>query len=197
MARPLWLWQIGGMNKPFLLLLALLPLAACGSAETETVRESTTVSTRADGTPDVRSAETVVLKTDGEKGELAIDLPNGGGASIRLPADVAGKISENTKFELDGVSLYPGAKVSQIASASTEKDGVKSSKVDVAFTAPATPDVVAAWYLAQFREKGHSATRSGNQIKGTTKDGDSFTLDLAADGAGSKGNLKIGAEKKA
>ena len=186
------------MTKPLLILLAAaLPLAACGSRETEVVRETTTVSTKADGTPDVRSAESVVVKADGKSGELSIDLPNGGGASIRLPADVAGKISENTRFDLDGVGLYPGSKVGQIASASAQKDGVKSSKIDVAFTAPAAPDVVADWYLTQFREKGHSATRSGNQITGSTNDGDSFTLDLTADGKGSKGNLKIVEEKKA
>ncbi|PZU44561.1 MAG: hypothetical protein DI568_15380 [Sphingomonas sp.] len=184
------------MKTPLILLLAAtLPLAACGSTETETVRETATATTGKDG--DVQIEKRVVVKTDGDSGEIAIDLPGGGGASIRLPEGVAGKLGENTRVELGGVGLYPGANVNQIASVANEKGGVKSATVDVAFTAPATPDTVAGWYLAQMQEQGHSVTRSGNSLKGTTKDGERFSLDLTPDGKGSKGKLKIVDEKKA
>lgn len=176
------------MMKPFaplVLLVAALPLAACGKAEEPLVKAESSSAT------ETETEKTVVFKADSATGEVGIDLPGGTGATLRLPPDVVEKIGAESKTDIDGVGLYPGARVTEIAATSREKAGAKASTATIRFTAPASPTAVAEWYVAAFRDKGHSATRTGSRVEGTTKEGSRFTVDLAAQGDGTAGTLVV------
>jgi hypothetical protein len=191
---------------PLLAAAAALSLAACGAAEkpeppkTETAEATeivtATATAKADGET-VTTEKRIIINADGKTGELAVDLADGTGASLRLPPDVMRKIGEDSKVDIDGVGLYPGARVVSMAIASSEKNGTKNENVDIDFTAPSAPSAVADWYVAAFREKGHTATRQGNSVTATTKDGGDVAIDLTADGKGSKGTIKVVETRKA
>lgn len=175
-----------------LALAILLPLAACGeadkpSATTEATAEATS---EAEGKV-VQTEKTVAFKADSKTGEVGIDLPGGTGASLRLPPEVVEKMGEDSKLDVDGVGLYPGARVTEVAATSRDSGADKSSRATIRFTAPSTPQAVAEWYVAAFADKGHKATRSGNRVEGTTTEGSRFTLDLAPEGQGTAGTLVV------
>lgn len=171
---------------PFLALSAAVALAACGQAETPS---APTEPASADKV--METEKTVVFKADGKTGELGIDLPGGTGASLRLPPDVVEKMGADSKMDIDGVGLYPGARVTAVEATSREGSAGKSSTATIRFTAPSSPEAVAEWYAAAFRDKGHKAVRSGNRVEGTTTEGSSFALDLVAEGDGSTGTLEV------
>jgi hypothetical protein len=187
------------------LLASALALAACGAAdkpEQPKAEAAGTVTATATATADtdaekIVTEKRVVILADGEKGELGIDLPDGVGATVRLPADAVRKMGEGATVDIDGVGLYPGARITGMAISSTEKGEAKDEKVDIAFTAPSAPGAVADWYVAAFREKGHKASRRGNTVAATTTEGAAVAIDLTPDGAGTKGNIKVLESKKA
>jgi methylmalonyl-CoA mutase N-terminal domain/subunit len=179
--------------------LLLSALAACSAQKPEAAAAETTATATATATAgeDITVEKRIVMKADGDKDELALDLSDGTGASIRLPAGVVKKMGEGSKVDIDGVGLYPGARVTSMAVASSEKAGTKTDKVDIAFAAPGTPAAVADWYVAAFREKGHTATRQGASVTAKTSEGANIAIDLAPEGKGSKGNIRILEAKKA
>jgi hypothetical protein len=175
---------------PIVSIAALLSLGACGKADEPAAK--TEQSAKAETTAEaVRTEKTVVFKADSKTGEVGIDLPGGTGASLRLPPDVVEKMGKDSKLDIDGVGLYPGARVTEVAATSRDTGADKSSRATIRFTAPSTPQAVAEWYVAAFNDKGHKATRSGNRVEGTTTEGSSFTLDLAPEGQGTAGTLVV------
>jgi hypothetical protein len=190
-AIPATLGNIRRMIKataPILALAILLPLAACGEADKPAATAEATA--EADGKA-VSTEKTVVFKADSKTGEVGVDLPGGTGASLRLPPEVVEKMGEDSKLDVDGVGLYPGARVTEVAATSRDGGADKSSSATIRFTASSTPQAVAEWYVAAFNDKGHKATRSGNRVEGTTTEGSRFTLDLAAEGQGTAGTLVV------
>jgi hypothetical protein len=183
------------MNSAPLAALALaLTLAACGSAEKpEAPEKVTTVTTEVttDGTGTTTTEEQVVFSADDKTGELSVSLKDGTGASLRLPPEVVRKMGEDSKVDIDGVSLFPGGRVTAMAISRAEKDGQKKERADISFAAPATPDAVAQWYVAAFREKGHQASRQGNSVAATTTEGSQVRIDLEPEGEGTKGTIKV------
>jgi hypothetical protein len=182
------------------LLSTALLLSACGKPEApEAETAAPTSADAASDTPDkvIEVEKTVVLKADDKTGELAIDLPGGTGASLRLSPDVVRKMGDESSFDVDGVGLYPGARVREIAATSREKGAETASSTTIRFAAPAKPGEVAQWYVAAFREKGHTATQKGNRVEGTTSEGSRITLDLTAEGDGTAGKMVVVDSKKA
>lgn len=195
------LGNTGPMMKataPLLALAVLLPIAACGKADEPAAKteQSTTAEAAAEADDKmVHTEKTVVFKADSKTGEVGIDLPGGTGASLRLPPEVVEKMGADSKLDIDGVGLYPGARVTEVAATSRDSGTDRSSRATIRFTAPSTPQAVAEWYVAAFNEKGHTATRSGNRVEGTTTEGGRFTLDLAAEGTGTAGTLVVTNDK--
>lgn len=179
--------------------VALLGLAGCSdnNVETEKADKGTKVSisidgTEADGAAAMADASADVnIAGDTETGKMEIKLPGGLEAKVNIPEGMA----NNAKFDIDGVGLYPGAKVGSIKVIATKKqaDGKKGhdATVNIGFTAPADAAAVADWYQQQFDAKKVAVRRSGETLSGKTDDGDDFTLALSSAAKGSSGLLTI------
>lgn len=180
------------MPKPALYLAAtaLLALAACSDSkvETEKADAGSKVSIAVDGNSESDTRSDVTVNADTDTGKFELKLPGGIEAKVNLPEG----IGEHGKFDIDGVGLYPGAKVRGVnVNASDTKDS-KQAVVKISFSAPADAAAVADWYQQQFEAKHKTVTRSGETLSGSTDDGDAFTIALDAAGTGaSKGLLTI------
>lgn len=173
---------------------ALLALSACGKYEPE-AEKGTKVSIAIDGdaadaadahAADAADADTAVnIVGDSATGKLEIKLPGGLEAKVDMPGGMADK----AKFDIDGVGLYPGAKVGTIEvkayqRKAGESKGTKNAVVNIGFSAPADAAAVADWYQQQFEAKKIVARRRGETLSGKTADGDDFTLALSPAAAG-------------
>lgn len=149
---------------------------------------------------------------DGDVGEVVINAKGEDGGAVKISADSKGSsISINGEgvninadlpgidglnigrdFDIDGVKLYPGAKITSV---NVNADGAKpegqQATVDFGLTAPAAPAAVLDWYAKAFAAKGIVTTSSAGKLSGTTKDGDNFAIELVPDGKGSKGKVRI------
>lgn len=162
-----------------LLLLTLLPLAACGGSGT-----GTSFSINATSDEDGNST----ITTD-SNGQMAIKAPGFEGA-IKLP-----KFHVNAEnFDFNGVKLYPDSQVSELnVDADDNKTGEDKGKVRVAFESPAALAKVQGWFREKMTARGFKIEADGDGLKGTTDDGDPFRLVLGADGdQKTKGKLEIG-----
>jgi hypothetical protein len=167
------------MRHLIILPFAALALAACGS-NTGDGKPGTDISI--DATTD--EGNIVTASSDGKTGEVAINAP-GFKANIAMP-----KVNlDADNFEMNGAKLYPGSKIlsmkvdNVMRAAGTKSDG--GATVRISFDAPATPDVVKAWFLEKLVSTAkYNLTATPEGMTGTTEDGDPFTLNLRAGAAG-------------
>lgn len=179
----------------FLASTALLVLAACSDSKVETEKADarSTVSIAIDGNnggggDKTETRTNVTINGDTETGKFELKLPGGIEAKVNLPEG----LGEHGKFDIDGVGLYPGAKVRSVNVNASDARETKTAVVKIGFAAAADAAVVADWYQQQFDAKHKPVTRRGETLSGTTDDGDAFTLTLEAAGTGaSKGLLTI------
>lgn len=115
-------------------------------------------------------------------GRVAFDFPFAQG-EIKLPA----AMMENSQFDIDGVKLIPGGKITGFR---VDSDN-GPAKVDLTFSAPAAPQEVRANFLQQFREKGVNAAAAGETIAGTAEDGTAFVMRFAPQGSGTTGSIVL------
>ena len=161
------------MRQLIILPFAALALAACGSSSDDGTlgTEISIDATTDEGNP-------VKASSDGKTGEIAIDVP-GFKANIAMP-----KIKlDADNFDIDGVKLYPGSKVISMKidqiTRTTGSAGDNNGTVRISFDAPATPDVVKAWFSEKLTGNDKfTVNPTANGFAGTNKDGDPFTLDL-------------------
>ncbi|WP_029937149.1 hypothetical protein [Sphingomonas sp. UNC305MFCol5.2] len=162
-----------------LLLLTLLPLAACGGPGAGT-------SFSINATSDEDGNATIATDSNGQ---MAIKAPGFEGA-IKLP-----KFRVNAEnFDFNGVKLYPDSQVSALnVDAEDGKAGGDKGKVRVAFESPAALAKVQGWFRDKMAARGFKIEADGDGLKGTTDDGDPFRLVLSADGdQKTKGKLEVG-----
>jgi len=158
------------MRQLIILPFAALALATCGSSS-DGATPGTDISidvTTDEGNP-------VKASSDGKTGEIAIDVP-GFKANIAMP-----KIKlDADNFDIDGVKLYPGSKViSMKVDQVTRSAGDNKGNVRISFDAPASPEVVKAWFLEKLTANDKLTVKSTvSGFAGTSKDGDPFMLDL-------------------
>ena len=170
--------------SPFAAFAAVILVAACGRHDEDA--EATHVTVSSDGT-----TTTTTTSDSGQATATAssVNLKFPGGFEARVKGSPG---FSATKFDIDGVGLYPGAKVGGVkvdVDASGHKD---VSHVDVNFAAKSDPAAVADWYQQQFTAKNVAVTRTGDTLTGKTKDGDDFTITAApAAGGGTAGTLAI------
>lgn len=147
------------------LLLLPLSLAACGS-----------------GTPvsiDIKSDEGDNASITMDNGAVAIKGDKFEG-NFRIPS-----IKMKAKdFDFDGVKLYPDSEIGNFHISALDRKGQANDegRVTVDFTAPAALGKVQDWFRDQLTREGFKFSARDGGFAGTTKDGDPFTLDLAADG---------------
>ena len=113
----------------------------------------------------------------------------GAGIDMKLP-DFANLDIEGD-FDIDGVKLYPGSKVTTVNVDANARDGKDDAKVELGFTSPAAPAKAADWMAGEFAKKNIQVQRAGDTLRGTTKDGDDFKIDFGPDGANAKGKVTI------
>jgi hypothetical protein len=126
-------------------------------------------------------------------GQIEVELP--GGFGFKLPTD---KTSfDGSDFDIDGVGLYPAATARDMnvrVLKAPASDGTRAL-VDMVFTTPDSLDKVLAWYENEFADANIKATRKADQIAGTTRDGDRFTLTLNREAETTRGTLRLRAGK--
>ena len=162
------------------LLPPMMLLAACGQSEKKDQPEVTI------NAGDDQGGVHISAGKDGSRIKIGGE---GAGIDMKLP-DFANLDIEGD-FDIDGVKLYPGSKVTTVNVDANAKDGNDKAKVELGFTAPAAPAKAADWMAGEFGKKGVKITRTGDTLAGTSKDGDAFTIDFAPDGATAKGKVLI------
>ena len=157
------------MRIQLMILACGLALAACGES-----------------TPEAESNVTTEVKIDSHsdrKGEMELKLPGGFEAKIPLPKGAGDK----SDFDIDGVGLYPGARVSTV----NVRAGEGPAVVTISFAAPGSAPEVAQWYERELLANDVVVKRTGEMLVGRTEDGDDFTLEITQALAGSTGLLTI------
>jgi hypothetical protein len=173
------------MKELIWIAVPALMLAACGDKASDQSGDSADVTINAKG----EDGDTVSITADGKGSKVNIK-----GDGVNINADLPGidGLNLGSDFDIDGVKLYPGAKITSVnIAAESSKAGDKQGLVRFGMTAPAAPATVLDWYAKAFAAKGMKAALNGNALNGETKDGDAFTIELAPDGAGSKGEVRI------
>ncbi|SKB40920.1 hypothetical protein [Sphingopyxis flava] len=168
--------------RPAFLIPAILLLAACGQKDEKTTE--TEISINADG-----EGGGVQIKAGRDGGKLKIGGEDGSAINIDIPDFVDLDIEGD--FDIDGVKLYPGSKVTKVNVNASDWNRADKATVNLGFTSPAAPAKAADWMAAEFAKKGVKVTRDGDTLAGTDKDGDDFTIAFNPDGAASKGEVRI------
>lgn len=161
-------------NRPVFVLLGLGILGACGDGGRQTAESDK------DGGFAMR-----VEHDTGEAANVSIDLPAVKGR-FTLPSLKV----ETEDIEIDGVRLYPGARVTAVDISGA--DGLNESAVRVRFDADAPPAQVRDYFLAAFRKKGVPVDVAGNRITGRDSNGKPFAIILWTQEAGTRGLLRMG-----
>ena len=164
------------------LIPPMMLLAACGSEEKKS-ESGTEVSINAG---DEHGG--VQIKTGKDGGNIKI---GGDGAAIDIDIPDFVDLNIEDDFDIDGVKLYPGSKVTKVDVDANDKNGAEKATVKLGFTAPAAPTKAADWMAGEFAKKGVKVTRTGDTLAGKDKDGADFRINFAPDGANAKGEVVI------
>jgi hypothetical protein len=178
------------MQRILVLLATTALIAGCSDSkvETEKADSGSKVSIAIDGDSKAGARTDVAIDGDTESGKFELKLPGGIEAKVNLPES----IGNSGKFDIDGVGLYPGARVRSVNVNASDARETKTAIIKIGFAAPADAAAVADWYQQQFEAKRKTVTRRGETLSGATDDGDAFTLALEPAGTGaSKGLLTI------
>lgn len=123
--------------------------------------------------------DNVTISAD-ENGQVAFNLPFAKG-SVKLPEAAI----HNGEFDIDGVKMIDGGRMTGFH-LDTAND---VDNVTMTFTAPQSPDQVRSYFVDQLKSHGDEASLSGDTISGKSKDGSTFTIQVAAAGSGSTGKI--------
>jgi hypothetical protein len=152
------------MNRfAFFLLLPLF--AGCSIHSKGSANDNDNVSVRAD-----------------QSGNISFDVPFAKG-QVKVPAGFMSK----GDVDIDGVKLMPGSQVTGFNLDSHNN----LSNVEMAFTAPASPDQVRSYFVDQFRKQGVTAATSGDAVTGKSKDGNPFRIEVGPGANGSQGKIMV------
>jgi hypothetical protein len=125
--------------------------------------------------------ENVSIHAD-ESGQVAFNLPMVAG-QVKVPQ----MMMHNGNIDIDGVKLMPGSSVTGFSILA----GDKGANVNMAFTAPASPDEVRSYFLDQFRKQGAEVALAGDAVSGKSKDGNPFVIHVTPGPNGSQGKIEI------
>ncbi len=164
------------------LIPPMMLLAACGSEDKKS--EGTEISINADG-----DSGGVKINTGKDGGNIKIDGEDGTAINIDVPDFVDLDIEDD--FDIDGVKLYPGSQVTKVDVNATDRNGADKATVKLGFTSPAAPAKAADWMGGEFAKNKIQVERAGDTLRGTTKDGEAFTIKFLPDGANAKGEVLI------
>ncbi len=161
------------------------------SVSTSTVngKSTTSISTNTGHSNSLASSASTSSSTGDGKFSLKA---SGVDINIDLPKSVLKKSQQSD-------DLYPGSKILGVDINSSSSNNYGSSKamavVNLKFFAPDKPKKVAQYFANKYKNDGGSATLSGTNVSGKTKDGQEYKLTLNPDGNGSNGLLVITGDK--
>lgn len=165
------------MKKFAIIAMPLLILSACADNSGEKAEK------------EAATGENLTISADGDGGNVSI---KGGGISVSADLPGLDEIDANTDFDIDGVKLYPGAKITSFnLGVDGDRPEGKQGVVRFGLSAPAAPATVLNWYSKAFAARGVTTSVKGSVLNGTSKDGDVFSISLTPEGSGSKGEIKI------
>jgi len=123
----------------------------------------------------------------GKDGRVSIDAPGFKGA-ISLPKFQL----DAGDFDINGVKLPDGSKITSM-NIDGDRGGKGDDRVRVAFTSPVGTAAVREWFQRKLSAEGFKLTAAGDNLSGTTVDGNGFSLTTKATGTGKSENvLSIG-----
>ena len=125
--------------------------------------------------------ENVTIQAD-ENGHVAFNLPFMKG-EVKVPTSMM----HNGSCDIDGVKLMPGSQVTGFSMFARDH----GATVNMTFNAPGSPDQVRSYFVDQFKDKGVEAALAGDAVKGKSKDGSAFTIDVSPAPNGSQGKIDI------
>jgi hypothetical protein len=128
----------------------------------------------------------VNIHADAETGALELKLPGGIEGTLKLPKGLDGE----TRFDLDGIGRYPGAKLTDVDIKARANDAQKDARVVLGFAAPGSADAVADWYEQALVKDGRSVSRTGTTVTTTTEDGKPMVI-AVQDGKGGTAQGRI------
>lgn len=163
------------------LIPPMMLLAACGSEKKS--GEGAEVSINADG-----DGGGVRIQTGKDGGNIKI---GGDGAAINIDVPDFVDLDIESDFDIDGVKLYPGSKVTKVDVDASDKAGADKAVVKLGFTSPAAPTKAADWMAGEFAKKGVNVVRSGDTLAGKDRDGADFRINFVPDGATARGEVVI------
>jgi hypothetical protein len=117
-----------------------------------------------------------------ESGNIAFNLPIAQG-QVKIP----GGLMHEGDFDIDGVKLPAGSSVTGF-NLDSHND---VTNVDMSFTAPTSADQVRSYFLDQFKKQGVAVALAGDTVKGKSKDGSPFTIQVSPNGTGSTGKIVV------
>ena len=164
------------------LIPPMMLFAACGSEEKKS-GDGTEISINAEG-----DGGGVKIQTGKDGGNIKI---GGDGAAIDIDVPDFVDLDIESDFDIDGVKLYPGSKVTKVDVDANDKNGADTATVKLGFTSPAAPTKAADWMAGEFAKKGVKVTRTGDTLAGKDKDGADFRINFVPDGATAKGEVVI------
>lgn len=128
---------------------------------------------------------------NGSDVSMSIDGGNSGGPA-RISLSLPSLKLDNPDIDIDGVKLYPGARVTGVDISG--QDGGSEGGMIVRFNAETPPATIRDYYLAAFEQKGVTAAARGAGIVGTDHEGKPFRIDLEANDDGTRGAIHIGSK---
>ena len=134
------------------LIPPIMLLAACGSDEK--AKDATEVSINAG---DEHGG--VQIKAGKDGGNIKI---GGEGASIDIDIPDFVDLDIESDFDIDGVKLYPGSKVTTVDVDANEKNGAGKATVKLGFTSPAAPTKAADWMAGHLMAEEHRGHEPGD-----------------------------------
>lgn len=134
--------------------------------------------------------------TVSNQGEVAITSPVFSG-KLKLP-----KLDMDAEdFDMNGVHLYPGSRITGIDVQSrgsdgregTGSEGTGKGRVRVSFDSPAAPQKVIGWFAERLNNAGYKVQPQKSDLIGTTEDDKPFRMELSPAGEDkAKGTILIG-----
>ncbi|MDZ7893933.1 MAG: hypothetical protein U5M50_02565 [Sphingobium sp.] len=134
----------------------------------------------------IANASGNVVAAAGKDGAVSVNVPG-----LQMKVDLPKIKLDADNFDMDGVKLYPGSKVTAIdVRADDDAAGKDDGGVAIAFDAPGDPAKVQDYFLKAFKDKGLEARADGSGVSGKDEDGKPFTITLTTSGAGqTKGRI--------
>ncbi|MEP2988372.1 MAG: hypothetical protein ABJN65_04210 [Parasphingorhabdus sp.] len=155
------------MNKQIIAAIAVIPLvlSACSKSEDDGSSFSIDLSDES-----AEETEKIIIGGEGKDSKFSIKA-DGFSMDVDLPEITL----DSDDFDLNNVALYPGSKITNF---NIEDQKGEGGKVTVSFVAPTSVDELSEWFQTKMTEEEFEVAKQGNNLSGTTDEGDSFLLEL-------------------